>query len=135
MTVHDGGPRAGVSDALHPRIYGAIAALSLWLVVSVWIFFNRGGYIGLALGMVTLFFVIATGVPTLIWRIWRRHAAGEDRGAATEPFRTWARRDFATSSGRLDGRAAAMQVLLPIVAVSLGMTVFGLVFALTVPQS
>ncbi|MBX6329938.1 MAG: hypothetical protein IRY89_15330 [Pseudolabrys sp.] len=135
MSGDDQGRRAAVNDELHPHIYGAIAALSLWLVLSVWVFFNRGGYIGLALGMVTLFFVIATGVPALIWRIWRRHAADAERRRTAEPFRAWARRDFATWSGRLGGRAAAIQILLPIVAVSLGMTIFGLVFALTVPRT
>jgi hypothetical protein len=49
-----------------------------------------------------------------------------------ESFRDWASEDFATWTGGLNGREAAMQILLPIAAVSIGMTVFGLVYVLDV---
>jgi hypothetical protein len=41
---------------------------------------------------------------------------------------------FATRTGRISGREAAAQILLPIAAVAIGMTVFGLVFLFAVPQ-
>jgi hypothetical protein len=43
--------------------------------------------------------------------------------------------EFATSTGTLSGREAAQQILLPIVAVSIGMTIFGLVFYFDVPHA
>jgi hypothetical protein len=39
-----------------------------------------------------------------------------------------------TWTGRVSGREAAMQILLPIAAVAFGMTIFGLVFLFTVPD-
>ena len=39
------------------------------------------------------------------------------------------------STGALSGREAAMQILLPIAAVSIGMTIFGLVFYFDVPHA
>ncbi len=37
------------SDQLHPFIYEALAGLAIWLVVSAWIFFSKGGSLELDL--------------------------------------------------------------------------------------
>jgi ABC-type bacteriocin/lantibiotic exporter with double-glycine peptidase domain len=55
-----------VHDALHPSVYRTIIGLTIWLVLSVWLFFNRGPFVGLDLAIVTVFFVIAVGIPLLL---------------------------------------------------------------------
>lgn len=45
----------------------------------------------------------------------------------------WAANSFATWTGDISGREASIQILLPIAAVAIGMTIFGLVFVLVVP--
>jgi len=125
---HDG-------EGLHPSVYRTIIALTVWLVLSAWAFFNRSPYVGLILAVVTLFFVIAVGIPLLIGKTWQHNAPPSETHPPTESFGAWASQDFATSTGRLSGREAAMQILLPIAAVSIGMFIFGLVFFLDVPHA
>jgi hypothetical protein len=108
--------------------------LTFWLVLSVWAFFNRGAYIGLTLAMITLFFVILVAIPVVIWKTWQHNALPEETREPAESFDAWASQSFATSTGALSGREAAMQILLPIAAVSIGMTIFGLVFYFDVPH-
>lgn len=43
-------------------------------------------------------------------------------------LRSWAARDFDTWQDRLSSTQAALQILLPIAAAAIGMTVFGIVF-------
>jgi amino acid transporter len=121
-----------VNDGLHPLIYTAMVALIAWLVLSVWVLFGSGAYVGLILTMITVFFVIVTGIPTLIWLSWRHNTNPEAQGHA-ESFRNWATHPFSTWTETLSGRAAAAQILLPLAAVAFGMTTFGLVYVLTVP--
>jgi hypothetical protein len=122
-----------VQDGLHPFVYRSMIGLTLWLVLSVWAFFNRGAYIGLTLAMITLFFVILVAIPVVIWKSWQHNAPPEEIREPAESFEAWASQSFATSTGALSGREAAMQILLPIAAVSIGMTIFGLVFYFDVP--
>ena len=98
------------------------------VVLSVWAFFNTGAYIGLALAMITLFFSIIVAIPIVIWMTWQHNAPPQETCAPTESFYVWASEGFVTSTGTLSGHEAALQILLPIVAVSIGMTIFGLYF-------
>jgi hypothetical protein len=123
-----------VHDGLHPLVYRSMIGLTIWLVLSVWAFFNRGAYIGLTLAMITLFFVILLAIPVVIWKTWQHNAPPEETREPAESFDAWASQRFATSTGALSGREAAMQILLPIAAVSIGMTIFGLVFYFDVPH-
>ena len=123
-----------VHDGLHPLVYRSMIGLTIWLVLSVWAFFNRGAYIGLTLAMITLFFVILVAIPVVIWKTWQHNAPPEETREPAESFDAWASQRFATSTGALSGREAAMQILLPIAAVSIGMTIFGLVFYFDVPH-
>jgi hypothetical protein len=134
MATHQIHHHPPVHDGLHPLVYRSIIALTAWLVLSIWIFFDRGAYVGLTLAMITVFFVIAVGIPILIWKTWQHNAPAEDTLEPAESFAAWASQSFATWTGRLSGREAAMQILLPIAAVSIGMFVFGLVFYLDVPH-
>ena len=135
MAAHHVQHPAPVHDGLHPFVYRSIVALTVWLVLSVWLFFDRGAYVGLTLAMITVFFVIAVGIPLLIWKTWQHNAPAEETREPTETFTAWASQSFATWTGRLSGREAAMQILLPIAAVSIGMFVFGLVFYVSVPHT
>lgn len=121
------------SEDLHPIVYRSIIGLTIWLVLSIWLFFNRGAYVGLNLAIVTVFFVIAVGVPLILAMTWRRNSAAREGDQAAMRFREWTDSEFATLTGALSGREAAMQILLPIAAVAIGMTIFGLVFYFDVP--
>ncbi len=123
-------PNHPINDELHPLVYKAMVGLVLWIVASIWLLFGGGAYVGLILAMITVFFVIVTGIPTLIWLTWRRRAAHPDEGPK-ESYRLWASEQFRSWTGRLSGGAAATQILLPLAAVAFGMTIFGLVYDLS----
>jgi hypothetical protein len=123
-----------VHDGLHPLVYRSMIALTAWLVLSVWVFFDSGAYVGLTLAMITVFFIIIVGIPVLIWKTWQHHTPAEEAREPEESFTAWASQSFGTWTGRLSGREAATQILLPIAAVSIGMFVFGLVYFLDVPH-
>ena len=127
-------PRPPTHDALHPLVYRAIIALMIWLVLSIWVFFDHGAYVGLTLAVITIFFVIAAAIPLLIWKTWQHNAPPADTRPEDESFGTWKEEEFTTWTGKLTGREAAMQTLLPIAAVSIGMFVFGLVYYFDIPH-
>jgi len=122
-------------QGLHPTVYRSMIVLTIWFVLSIWMFFNSGAYVGLALAMITLFFLVIVAIPVLLWTTWLHNAAPNETRSSEESFHDWALEDFATWTGRLDGREAAMQILLPIAAVSIGMFIFGLVFYFDVPHA
>ena len=132
---HDRPAHRRVHDGLHPFVYRCIIALTIWLVLSIWTFFNHGGYVGLTLTMITVFFLIAVGIPVLIWKTWQHNAPANETRPPKESFETWASQSFATWTGAVSGHEAAMQILLPIAAVSIGMFVFGLVFYVAGPHA
>ena len=107
MIANANGPDAPLSDQLHPWIYRTIVALAVSLIGSVWGFFGPGRT-GFALTVVSLFFVVAVAIPTILWRISRHHAAPQ---AAAEPesFVAWQRRDLEIDQGRLRGADAALR--------------------------
>jgi hypothetical protein len=122
-------PGAAVQENLHPVVYTAIIALALWLIVSAWVFFGGADYDGITLVVVTGLFVVAIGIPVLLWRIWQRNA--DHSGDAPVPsFRDWRSGELATWTGRHAATAAVIETLLPIAAVAFGMTAIGLVFLL-----
>ncbi|MGA7972247.1 MAG: hypothetical protein WCA36_05525 [Pseudolabrys sp.] len=118
-----------IHDELHPLVYKALAGLTVWLVLSIWVLFSGAHYIGLILAMITVFFIVLTGILTLIAITWRRRAAHADH-PPEETFHVWAGQQFRTWTGDLAGHAAAAQILLPIAAVAFSMTIFGLIYNL-----
>jgi hypothetical protein len=114
------------SDQLHPWIYRIIIALALLLILSAW-GFSGSGNSELALAVVTVFILIAIAIPLLLWVIWRKNGARPEDLADPPSFTAWQASDFETCEKRLKGRDAAVQVLLPIAAVAVGMAVFALV--------
>jgi hypothetical protein len=121
-------------DELHPIVYRSIVGLTIWLVLSIWLLFDRGTYVSLNLAIITVFFVIVVGIPVVLAFTWRRNSVVHERDQVATSFREWTRSEFATLTGGLSGREAAMQILLPIAAVAIGMTIFGLVFYFDVPN-
>jgi hypothetical protein len=116
-----------ISDSLHPLVNIAIIGLALMFVAAVWMFFDSGPYEAWLDVVVTGLFVIAIAIPTLLWLTWRRNADSA-RDDTHLSFRDWAEGDFNTLTGPVKGANATAEVLLPIAAVAVGMTVLGLVF-------
>ena len=58
-------------------------------------------------------------------------ADGKNRGS----FREWAAGEFDTWQDRVQGANAAVEILLPIAALAIGMTAFAIVFNFTVPST
>jgi hypothetical protein len=122
------------NDELHALVYRSIIGLTIWLVLSVWMLFSRGEYEGLTLTVITLFFVVLVGIPVLLWLTWRRNVDPNEGHGYVAPFTEWTSHSFESWTGSVSGRAAAIQILLPIAAVAFGMTIFGLTFLFTVPH-
>jgi|SRR5262245_38701029 len=101
----------------------AIIGLVLMFVAAVWIFFDSDPY-GAWLDVDTGLFVIAIAIPTLCWLTWRRNADGATDGGHPS-FHDWVVGEF---DSPVKGASATAEVLLPIAAVAVGMTVLGLVF-------
>src|SRR5882672_2456246 len=109
MTTHahrirHGPNHHGTHDGLHPLVYRSMIGLTLWLVLSVWVFFNTGAYAGLTFAMITLFFAVLMAIPVLLWMTWQHNAAPAETRMLAESFRDWASEDFATWTGGLSGR-------------------------------
>ena len=131
MQTHPIRHNRGRSDTLHPRIYQIAAALALWLVLSVWSLFANGTYTSLILVVVSGFMLVAVGLPFILSRV----GDGLDREEHRTSLRDWSHTEFNASGTKLTGGEAATQVLLPIAAVSIGMTLIGLAFAVASASS
>ena len=119
--------RPSVSGGLHPLVYAAIVALVLWFVFSTWAF-SADGYTEFLLAVVGGFFLMAAAIPFAIWRMWRKYSGDKND---EEPLRDWASHEFDIQPGRMKGKEAAVEILLPIAAVAFGMTAFAIVLLLT----
>ncbi|HWV52367.1 hypothetical protein [Pseudorhodoplanes sp.] len=119
-------PKLPSSDRFHPAIYLLVAGLVAVFVISAFDFGDRG-YVDYLLVVVSGFFVIAMGIPLLLWLTWLHQTPAHDRAGS---LRDWSRRDYETWQGPLKGREAALQILLPIGAVAVGMAAIGIVMLL-----
>ena len=120
-------PEKRSTDRFHPGIYAAVVGLVVLFVISAFAFGDHG-YADYLLAVVVGFFVMAMGVPYLLWLTWRNQTRADRDN--TESLRDWSRGDYEIWQCRLKGREAAIQVLLPIAAVAVGMTVIGIVLLL-----
>ncbi len=127
MAEHNANQDSPILDSLHPLVNMAIIGLVLMFVAAVWMFFDSGPYEAWLDVVVTGLFVIAIAVPALLWLTWRRNADGGTDGGHPS-FHDWAVGEFDTWTGPVKGASATAEVLLPIAAVAVGMTVLGLVF-------
>jgi hypothetical protein len=116
-------------DALHPAIYKALVGIALWLVLAAWIFFGTQGYYAtFTVAVVTGFFVVATAVPYVLWRVWRKTSPEGRADQSAIPFSEWWHGEMETWQCRVEGWDAAVEVLLPLGIAAFGMTAIGLVF-------
>lgn len=120
--------RARPPSDLHPAIYAIIAGLVLLFVIAAFSTFGDSGDADYLVAVVALFFIVAMGLPYLLWRTWRSHTG--TRKAADESLREWSAAECDTWQCRLKGRDAAIQALLPIAAVAFGLTAIGIVLLL-----
>ena len=127
MAKHNANQDSSISDSLHPFVNIAIIGLVLMFVAAVWMFFDSDRYEAWLDVVVTGLFVIAIAIPALCGLTWRRNTEGaKDHGHVS--FRDWAGGEFDTWTGPVKGANATAEVLLPIAAVAVGMTLLGLVF-------
>jgi len=116
------------SDGLHPLVYVAIAALTAWLALWIWIGFADTGYTEFLLAVVSGFFLMVAAIPLAIWHMWRKHSGESDDH---ESLRDWASHDVNIEPGPMQGKHAAIEVLLPIAAVAFGMMAIAIALLLT----
>jgi hypothetical protein len=127
MAQHNVNQHSPISDTLHPLVNVAIIGLVLMFVVAVWMFFDSDAYEAWLDVVITGLFVMAIAIPALLWLTWRRNADGA-RDDNHLSFRDWAAGEFKTGTDSVKGANATVEILLPIAAVAVGMTVLGLLF-------
>jgi hypothetical protein len=119
-----------VSDQLHPKIYGIAVGLIAWFALMAWLLFDRGGEVSLPLIFVTVLFVVAIALPWTLSLVLRRSQSPQEQDVQSTSFREWSEGEFAVWGARLHGREAAVDALLPLIAVSFGLTGIGIVFVI-----
>ncbi len=125
MSTHTIGHNRPVSNALHPHVYRAMVGLAAILILSIWAFAGAGGT-DLLLAVITAFIAFTVLIPSTLW--WTRHRHRlPDAEFRDESLDGWLHEEFQTWQGRLSGRDAATQVLLPLTAVAFGMAIFAIV--------
>ena len=127
MAEHNANRDSPISESLHPLVNIAIIGLVSMFVAAVWMFFDSDPYGAWLDVVITGLLVVAIAIPALCWLTWRRNADGA-RDEGHPNFRDWAVGEFDTLTGPVKGANATAEVLLPIAAVAVGMTVLGLMF-------
>lgn len=134
MNSHTRSPQK-VSDRLHPLIHLAAAGLLIWFVIAAWLLFGGSGYIELALAMVGVLVFMTIAIPLALWRAnvtaQRSDAPPSATEKTPESLASWLQGQFATWTGQEKGSTAAVEMLLPLAAVALGITALGIVLELT----
>jgi hypothetical protein len=116
-----------VSRRLHPFVYKAVIGLALWFALAAWVFFGTADT-ELMLAIVTLFIVVAIGIPYILSaQIGQREAESDPGRPDQQRFGDWLSGEFDTAQGRLKAGNAAVEIILPVAAVAVGITALGLV--------
>jgi hypothetical protein len=123
-----------ISDHLHPRIYMAAGGLLVWFVIAAWLLFGGSGYIELALAVISVLVFMTMAIPLALWRTnltaRRSNVSSRATEQGSESLDKWLRGQFATLTDQERGSTAAIEILLPLAAVTFGITVLGIVFEL-----
>ena len=119
-----------VFDHLHPRIYGAAVGLIAWFALMAWVLFDRSGDISLSLTFVSVLFLVAVLLPWSLSLVWKKYQMPFERHPQAASFREWRDGDFEVWGATLHGTHAAIDALLPLIAVSFGLTAIGIVFVI-----
>ena len=116
---------------LHPAIYMALVGLTLWLGLAIW-GFGYDGQTDYLLAIVSGFLFIAVAIPsTLALMVHRQKNSDERRSSGEASFKEWMTGNFDTWQDRVKGHNAAVEVLLPMAAIAIGMTAFAIVLHFT----
>jgi hypothetical protein len=135
MNNHDQENRQQASERvarnLHPAVYMALVGLTLWLGLAIW-GFGYDGQTDYLLAIVSGFLFIAVAIPaTLALMVHRQRNSDERKSSGNVSFREWMTGDFDTWQDRVKGRNAAVEILLPMAAIAIGMTAFAIVLYFT----
>jgi hypothetical protein len=112
-----------ISREFPREIYWIITGLGIWLAISIWGFCGSG-FTALVMAIISLLIAGAVGLASLVALATRRPRHGEPPDGS---FQRWLGDGFEAHTGRLSGAAAAIQLILPLAAVSFGMTLFAVV--------
>lgn len=106
----------------------------IWFVIAAWLLFGGAGYIALALAMISVLVFMTIAIPLALWRT---HLAAQRLGGGSdaaeqeaETLGKWLGGRFATWTDQQRASTAAVEILLPLAAVALGITALGIVFDL-----
>ncbi len=112
----------------HPFIYKIAIALVALFVVAAWATFARQGDTGENLMMVTLLLFVAVMIPYLMWLSWKHQQSPKATLGGPVSFRDWAKGPVDVWQSRMRGQDAAINALLPIAAVAIGLVLLGIAF-------
>src|SRR5262245_55944038 len=121
-----------VTSDLHPVVYTILIGFVVLLVLAVW-GFGRDSYADYLLAIVSGFIFIFVAIPATLYLMARsqQNDDAQDRGS----FREWRKGEFETWQDRVKGTNAAIEILLPIAAIAIGMTAFAVVLYFTAPSA
>ena len=117
-------------DHVHPFVYMALVGFVLWFVLSVWEFAGDG-YADYLLAVVSGFILLVVALTSTLWWQWWKNRRPDAVHEDQESLWAWSAGDLDTWQDRVKGRNAAIEMLLPIAAVAIGMTAFGIVLHFT----
>ena len=95
-----------------------------------WVLFDHGGQTSLALTFMTVLFVVAVLLPWTLSQVWKRFQLPYEQHQQQTSLQDWRNGDFVVWGAKLRGTHAAIDVLLPLMAVSFGLTAIGIVFVI-----
>lgn len=124
-------PSADTPSGLHPLVYKAAIGLVALFVLAAWVLFDRQDDVELPLAIVALFMLVAVLLPYLLWRTWRSNQRRPPSLTSNSGFRKWADGSIEVWQSRLKGSDAAIDILLPLAAVALGLLALGIAFNLS----
>jgi hypothetical protein len=119
-----------VFDRLHPKIYAAAVGLVAWFALMAWTLFDSSGYVSLALTFVSVLFLVAVLLPWTLSLVWKKYQMPHEPHPQPTSFHDWRAGDFQVWGAKLHCADAAIDVLLPLMAVSFGLTAIGIVFVI-----
>jgi hypothetical protein len=129
MNANDNDPHGNaqqpVTGWLHPRVYVFMIAFTAWFALAIWNFAGSG-LVNYLLFVISGFMFVAVALTLILSRV--GHTGTPAQRNKELSLRAWARWDYDTRTGPLSGAQAATQILLPLAAAAVGMTVFGLIF-------
>ncbi|MDE5441690.1 hypothetical protein GWG65_09565 [Bradyrhizobium sp. CSA207] len=115
----------------HPLVYKAAIGFVALFVIAAWVAFDRRSDIELPLAMVSVLLLVAVFLPYLLWRTWRAAQARPPTLRTNRGFRKWMKGSTQVWQSRLKNSDAAIDMLLPLAAVALGLIALGIVFDLS----